>query len=100
MRVIVIIIGVISLLTIIVGLIMPIGMFGFLAAVGLAIGVAAVLAFMPSGQQAIAAPAADLGGGVQDSLITRQGRSCERFLRRLRPASGRRAWRSRRPGGR
>ena len=37
-------IGVISLLTIIVGLIMPIGMFGFLAAVGLAIGYALVMA--------------------------------------------------------
>ena len=43
-------IGVISLVTIIVGLITPIGMFGFLAAVGLAIGVAALLGFMPSGK--------------------------------------------------
>ena len=41
-------IGVISLLTIIIGLIMPIGMFGFLAAVGIAIGVAALLFFWPS----------------------------------------------------
>ena len=39
-------IGVISLATIVIGLIMPIGMFGFLAAVGLAIGVAAVLAVL------------------------------------------------------
>lgn len=47
-------VGVISLATIAVGLIVPIGMFGFLAAVGLAIGVAALLLF--SGTQEIAAP--------------------------------------------
>lgn len=47
-------IGVISLATIGIGLIVPIGMFGFLAAVGLAIGVAALLLF--SGGQEIAAP--------------------------------------------
>ncbi|MDQ3144109.1 MAG: hypothetical protein M3Q57_04430 [Pseudomonadota bacterium] len=47
-------IGVISIATIAVGLILPIGMFGFLAAVGLAIAVAAVLAF--SGTREIAAP--------------------------------------------
>lgn len=47
-------IGVISLATIAVGLIIPIGMFGFLAAVGLAIGVAALLLF--SGGREIAAP--------------------------------------------
>ena len=47
-------IGVISLATIVVGLIVPIGMFGFLAAVGLAIGVAALL--LVSGGQEIAAP--------------------------------------------
>lgn len=40
-------VGVISLLTIVVGLIMPIGMFGFLAAVGIAIGIAALLFFWP-----------------------------------------------------
>lgn len=55
-------IGVISIVTIIIGLIMPIGMFGFLAAVGLAIGIAALLAFMPSGQTA-KAPTADLPNG-------------------------------------
>jgi hypothetical protein len=38
-------VGVISLVTIIIGLIVPIGMFGFLAAVGLAIGVAALIGF-------------------------------------------------------
>jgi hypothetical protein len=52
-------VGIVSILTIIVGLIMPIGMFGFLAAIGLAIGIAAILAFIP-GQTAAKAPAADL----------------------------------------
>ena len=47
-------VGVISIATIGIGLIVPIGMFGFLAAVGLAIGVAAVLLFS-SGRE-IAAP--------------------------------------------
>ena len=47
-------VGIISLATIIIGLIIPIGMFGFLAAVGLAVGVAALLLF--SGTQDIAAP--------------------------------------------
>lgn len=47
-------VGVISLATIGIGLIVPIGMFGFLAAVGLAIGVAAILLFS-SGRE-IAAP--------------------------------------------
>ncbi|HEU5482225.1 MAG TPA: hypothetical protein VFU80_03910 [Sphingomicrobium sp.] len=56
-------IGVISIATIIVGLVMPIGMFGFLAAVGLAIGIAALLAFMP-GQQVAQAPTADLPNGL------------------------------------
>ena len=56
-------IGLISIATIAVGLVVPIGMFGFLAAVGLAIGIAAVLAFMPSGERSAAAPAADLPNG-------------------------------------
>lgn len=38
-------VGVISLITIGIGLVIPIGMFGFLAAVGLAIGVAALIGF-------------------------------------------------------
>ena len=72
-------IGVISLATIIVGLILPIGMFGFLAAVGLAIGVVALLAV--SGGRQIAAPnvPADLPNGemVQrfDSYIFRARRA-------------------------
>jgi hypothetical protein len=56
-------IGLVSLLTIVIGLIVPIGMFGFLAAVGLAIGLAALLAFMPSADRSAAAPAADLPNG-------------------------------------
>lgn len=55
-------IGLVSLVTIIVGLVIPIGMFGFLAAVGLAIGIAALLAFMPGGETA-KAPSADLPNG-------------------------------------
>ena len=47
-------VGIVSLAAIGIGLIIPIGMFGFLAAVGLAIGVAALLLF--SGTQQIAAP--------------------------------------------
>jgi hypothetical protein len=47
-------VGVISLVTIIIGLVAPIGMFGFLAAVGLAIGIAAAIAF--SGGREIARP--------------------------------------------
>lgn len=56
-------IGVISILTIIVGLITPIGMFGFLAAVGVAIGVAGLMAFLPSRPEASRAPTADLPNG-------------------------------------
>ena len=69
------VVGVISLLTILIGLVQPIGMFGFLAAVGLAIGLGAVIAF--SGGRDIAAPAVtpDLPNGemVQrfDSYIYR-----------------------------
>ncbi|MEO7276393.1 MAG: hypothetical protein ABIW33_00015 [Sphingomicrobium sp.] len=73
-------IGLISLITIAVGFIVPIGMFGFLAAVGLAIGVAALLALTPSTQvERIAAPSADLANGdmVQrfDSYLFRARRS-------------------------
>ena len=56
-------IGIVSLITIVIGMIMPIGMFGFLAAVGLAIGIAALLAFMPSAERTAAAPATDLPNG-------------------------------------
>ncbi len=72
-------IGVISIATIIVGIILPIGMFGFLAAVGLAIGVAALLAV--SGGREIAVPnvAADLPNGEMvhqfDSYIFRARRA-------------------------
>lgn len=56
-------IGAISILTILIGLITPIGMFGFLAAVGLAIGIAAAMAFLPSRPTASRAPSADLPNG-------------------------------------
>jgi hypothetical protein len=69
-------IGVISLITIIVGLITPIGMFGFLAAIGIAIGIAALLGFMPTPARTAAAPSTDLPNGqmVQrfDSYLYKQ----------------------------
>ena len=72
-------IGVVSLATIVVGLIMPIGMFGFLAAVGLAIGIVAILAFGPSAERRAAAPSTDLPNGemVQrfDSYLYRTRRA-------------------------
>ncbi|HET9397567.1 MAG TPA: hypothetical protein VFO45_01995 [Sphingomicrobium sp.] len=72
-------VGIVSLAAIGVGLVVPIGMFGFLAAVGLAIGVAALLLF--TGAQEIAAPnvAPDLPNGqmVQrfDSYLFRARRA-------------------------
>ena len=70
---------VISIVTIAIGLFIPIGMFGFLAAVGLAIGVAALLAFGPSQARSIAAPSTDLPNGemVQrfDSYLYRARRA-------------------------
>jgi len=69
-------IGLVSLLTIIVGLVTPIGMFGFLAAVGMAIGVAALLSFLPTQRGGAEAPKPDLPNGqmVQrfDSYLYRQ----------------------------
>ena len=68
-------IGLVSLVTIVIGLITPIGMFGFLAAIGMAIGIAALLGFMPS-KSGAEAPKADLPNGqmVQrfDSYLYRQ----------------------------
>ncbi len=70
---------VISVITIAVGIFIPIGMFGFLAAVGLAIGVAALLAFNPSQTRSIPAPTTDLPNGemVQrfDSYLYRTRRA-------------------------
>jgi hypothetical protein len=72
-------VGFISILTIIVGLIIPIGMFGFLAAVGLAIGIAALLAFAPAKSNTVSAPPTDLPNGemVQrfDSYLYRTRRA-------------------------
>jgi hypothetical protein len=73
-------IGLISLATIIIGLVLPIGMFGFLAAVGLAVGVAALLAITPASEvRALAPPPADLANGemVQrfDSYLYRSRRA-------------------------
>ena len=69
-------IGVISLITIIIGLVQPIGMFGFLAAIGIAVGIAALLGFMPSGKDNPIAPPADLPNGTMvqrfDSYLYRQ----------------------------
>jgi hypothetical protein len=69
-------IGAISLITIVVGLLTPIGMFGFLAAVGVAIGVAALLSFLPTQRGGAEAPSKDLPNGqmVQrfDSYLYRQ----------------------------
>ena len=72
-------IGIISLVTILIGLITPIGMFGFLAAVGLAIGIAALLAITPTQERSIAAPSADLPNG---QLVQR----FDSYLYRTRPA--------------
>jgi hypothetical protein len=72
-------IGLISVITILVGLVTPIGMFGFLAAVGLAIGIAALLAFSPSEERSAKAPSTDLPNGemVQrfDSYLYRTRRA-------------------------
>ena len=72
-------IGLVSLITIVIGLIVPIGMFGFLAAIGLAIGIAALLAFTPSKELGAAAPPTDLPNGemVQrfDSYLYRTRRT-------------------------
>jgi hypothetical protein len=55
---------VISILTILFGVfVAPIGMFGFLAAVGLAVGIAGLLAVTPSQQRSLAAPSTDLPNG-------------------------------------
>jgi len=69
-------IGVISIVTVAIGLIIPIGMFGFLAAIGIAIGIAALLGFMPTQKGGAVAPPTDLPNGqmVQrfDSYLYRQ----------------------------
>jgi hypothetical protein len=75
---------VISILTILVGLFIPIGMFGFLAAVGLAVGIAALLAFTPAETRSIAAPATDLPNG---EMVQRFDSYLYRARRALPPAA-------------
>ena len=69
------VVGVISIVTILLGLIQPIGMFGFLAAVGLAIGIAAAVVFSDGREIAMPKVTPDLPNGemVQrfDSYIYR-----------------------------
>jgi hypothetical protein len=72
-------VGVISIITIVVGFIMPIGIFGFLAAIGLAIGIAALLAFVPDRASSAKAPAADLPNA---QMVQR----FDSYLYRTRPA--------------
>jgi hypothetical protein len=72
-------IGVISIITIVVGFIIPIGIFGFLAAVGLAIGIAALLAFVPDGATSAKAPSADLPNAAMVQRF-------DSYLYRTRPA--------------
>ena len=81
----------ISIATIIIGLVKPIGMFGFLAAVGLAVGVGAMLLF--SGGREIAAPNVTPGKlkFVWLTALKNSARNCmpkrsviEKFLARLK----------------
>ena len=72
-------IGVISIITIVVGFIIPIGVFGFLAAVGLAIGIAALLAFVPDRASSAKAPSADLPNAAMVQRF-------DSYLYRTRPA--------------
>lgn len=69
---------IISMATIAVGIVMPIGMFGFLAAVTLAIGAAIALAFTPT-RPAAKAPSSDLPNG---QMVQR----FDSYLYRTRPA--------------
>jgi hypothetical protein len=72
-------IGLISILTIVVGFIFPIGIFGFLAAIGLAIGIAALLAFVPDRATSAKAPSADLPNAAMVQRF-------DSYLYRTRPA--------------
>lgn len=69
---------VVSLATIAVGIVVPIGMFGFLAAVTLAIGAAIAIAFAPT-RSAAKAPSTDLPNG---QMVQR----FDSYLYRTRPA--------------
>ena len=65
-------------------------MFGFLAAVGLAIGIAALLAFMPSGKSDPAAPPADLPNGEDGPALRFLSLSAAAGPSRARPDRDRR----------
>jgi len=73
-------VGAISLAAIAIGLFIPIGMFGFLAAVGLAVGAAAILAFS-GGRQALAPPVAIPPALPNGELVQR----FDSYLYRSRP---------------
>jgi hypothetical protein len=77
-------IGLISIVTIVIGFFIPIGMFGFLAAVGLAIGAAALLGFAPSRERVTAAPSTDLPNG---EMVQRFDSYLYRSRRALPPAA-------------
>ena len=69
------ILAVISVVTVLIGLDTPIGLFGFLGAATLAIVAAGILLAMPASKRSIAAPSPDLPNGVMvdrfDSYIYR-----------------------------
>ena len=77
-------IGLISVVTIVIGFFIPIGMFGFLAAVGLAIGAAALIGFVPSRERSNAAPSTDLRNG---EMVQRFDSYLYRSRRALPPAA-------------
>ena len=71
-------IGVVSIITVAIGMIVPIGLFGFLAAVGIAIGLAALAAFFP--RQA-AATMGDVSEKIAGSALANR---FDNFLQRVR----------------
>ena len=73
----------ISMVTILIGLLQPIGMFGFLAAVGLAIGAAVLM--LASGRREIAAP--NVSGDLPNGQMVQRFDSYLFRSRRLLPAS-------------
>ena len=72
----------ISMVTILIGLLQPIGMFGFLAAVGLAIGAAVLM--LAAGRREIVAP--DVSAGLPNGQMVQRFDSYLFRSRRLLPA--------------